>query len=66
MQAALILSLVLSVSAAPVNNYINDSPRIYINNYQTCASSDYCSGGFTCCVAPLDINTGKTTCRPVN
>ncbi|CAK4937518.1 unnamed protein product [Aphanomyces euteiches] len=37
-----------------------------IGDWQTCnAASDTCSSsGWVCCVAPADISTGKTSCRP--
>jgi hypothetical protein len=36
-----------------------------IANWMTCNKlTDTCSGGWVCCVAPADVSTGKTTCRP--
>ncbi|ORY39962.1 hypothetical protein BCR33DRAFT_719768, partial [Rhizoclosmatium globosum] len=41
--------------------------RKTVDNWQTCALSDYCSTtGYTCCIGPSDINNGKTTCRPIS
>lgn len=37
-----------------------------IPQWQTCRKNiDWCDPNWTCCVAPADVGTGKTTCRPV-
>ncbi|ORY43727.1 hypothetical protein BCR33DRAFT_766418 [Rhizoclosmatium globosum] len=47
----------------PNNNAPNQQPG-WIADWQNCSSNSCASSGFTCCVAPNDFNTGKTTCRP--
>ena len=31
--------------------------------WKDCQPSEVCAGGFTCCVAPEDVWSGKSTCR---
>lgn len=40
------------------------TPGKLVNDWNDCnPQSDSCNSGFTCCVAPADVGSGKTTCR---
>ena len=55
-------------STLPTNSSTAFNPisKAIINDWQTCnVNGDSCSNpSFVCCVAPADVGTGKTTCRP--
>ncbi|KAJ3067020.1 hypothetical protein HDU98_009756 [Podochytrium sp. JEL0797] len=62
MQQIAVVSVLLLTSMAPV------LAQSIIGDWMTCTPSlDTCASGangFTCCVAPADVGSGKFTCRP--
>ncbi|KAJ3368560.1 hypothetical protein HDU91_000472 [Kappamyces sp. JEL0680] len=56
-------SITKTVSSAPVA-HPTTTPYVVTPNWETCTNGvSKCGYGYTCCVAPADVCTGKTTCR---
>ncbi|KAJ3204519.1 hypothetical protein HDU82_005781, partial [Entophlyctis luteolus] len=54
-----------STSSTGTTSSVATSTAALIPDYYTCVNNGTCAtSSFLCCVAPGDVSTGKTTCRP--